>query len=432
MTSFSSNRALLLTLRDHPELATTDALLDATRSQVGLEQMAWREVALILDPKMGGRYRWNPKRQAFVYEWQSLVDRQPDLARGPVLDAFMRTDPDWSFVTRDPAWDPRFDALVGVFLFSRDKIEGREPSFAAQELVPVYNRQLEMAVSKAPTKFWLAVPLAGFNYDFANRALRISGVASGRRPEDSDLLGAPPSEPEVALPEGARGRAVYSLLGAPQVTQRYEAKSAKPGVPVPSRLPTDDWRSFASIGSSWRKIPLPGLLALDRRAHLESIPMEPSSAEPLVKAQTARPGTPVLSARVYFDAERVDIGSTVGERQREPAAVLIAKLQRIEVVDSSDRVVATIDGAALPAPAARAAAPAPAATPVKAGPTPAELETERRRRLDQQEAEQAAHINDKAKAQIQKENKCSAEASKVDGNLMSKAYRDAYAACMAK
>jgi hypothetical protein len=435
---FSGNRALLLTLRDHPELAIADALLDATRHQVGAEQMTWRAIGLALDPKNGanlrGRYRLNPKRETFFYEWQSLVDRQPELARGPLLDTFMRPDADWSFVTRDPAWDARFTALVTVFLFSRDKIEGREPSFAAQELMPVYKRHLDMAISKAPTQFWFAVPL-GFNYDFASKSLRLSGGMARRRaesPDDTDLLGPLPSEPEVALPEGARGRAVYGIGGGAPTKQKGEPVSVPPGVPVGGVSPTDNWRGFAVIGSSWHKIPLPAIVALDHRLKIDSIPMEPARAEQLVKAQTAAPGPSVLSARVYFDAERVDLGSAVYDRQREPAAVLLAKVRRVDIVDAGNQVVATIAGDALPAPVTRTNTPPTVQAPVKTGPTPAEIETERRRKLDEQEAERSRQISERLNQQVQKQVKCATEASKVDGNTASKAYRDAYTACMAK
>jgi len=432
---FSSNRALLLTLRDHPDLATPDALLDLTRNQIGAEQMTWRAIALALDPKnpagIRGRYRLNPKRETFFYEWQSLVDRQPDLARGSLLDTFLRPDADWSFVTRDPAWDARFDALVGVFLFSRDKIEGREPSFAAQELMPVFKRHLDMATSKAPTQFWFSVPL-GFNYDFASKSLRLSGGGLRRpeNPDDTDLVASIPSEPEVALPESARGRAVYRVGGGPT---NQKAEPAPPGVPFGAPVsPTDTWRGLAVIGSSWRKIPLSAILALDRRLQVVSIPMEPARAEQLVKAQTAAAGRGGLSARVYFDAERVDIGSAAYDRQREPTAVLLAKVQKIDIVDSGNQVVATIAGDKLPVPVTRTTTPPAVQAPVKSGPTPAEIETERRRKLDQQEAERSRQISERLNQQVQKQVKCATEASKVDGNTVSKAYQDAFAACMAK
>jgi hypothetical protein len=438
--AYSGNRGLLLTLRDHPELATQDALLDATRSQIGAEQQTWknmfwvlREVDLFSKHTYSGSHRWNPKRPTFFYEWQSVIDQQPDLARGPLLDVFLRTDADWSFVTRDPAWDARFDAVVSVFLFSRDKIEGREPSFAAQELLPVYKRHLDMAIAKAPTQFWFSVPL-GFNYDFASKSLRLSGGMARRadRPDDTDLVAPIPSEPEVALPEGARGRAVYGIGSGP-TGQRVDTRSVPPGLAINPPSASDSWRGFATIGSSWRKIPLPAIVALDRRLKVDSIPMEPARAEQLVKAQTASPGSIRLSALVYFDAERVDIGSTAIDRQRQPAAVLLAKVQKIEIVDSGNQVLATIEGSALPAPVTPASTPPPAAkAPVKTGPTPAEIETERRRKLDEQEAERSRQISERLNQQVQKPVKCAAEASKVNGNTLSKAYQDAFAACMAK
>jgi hypothetical protein len=138
-----------------------------------------------------------------------------------------------------------------------------------------------------------------------------------------------------------------------------------------------------------------------------------------------------LSARVYFDAERVDIGSTVVDRQRERAAVLIGRVRRIELVTSDNRVVATVAADALPAPAIAPSAPPTQPVPVKSGPTPAELETARRKKLDEQEAEQTRKSLEGLHKSAEKEQKCVAEGMKVDPG-MGKALRDAVAACMAK
>ena len=160
-------RVALLTLRHFPELAD-QVILQFTTRLIADEQAIWTRLDQL---ETTPRPNVNPKRPRFTYEWQKAIEAQPDFARGALLDLFMKPDADWSFVKREPEWDERFTAAVAAFLFARDKIEGRQAGFAAQELAPVAKQHLEMAVAAAPTNLWFPMKLVPWDYDFAAQAI---------------------------------------------------------------------------------------------------------------------------------------------------------------------------------------------------------------------------------------------------------------------
>lgn len=451
---FTANRGLLLTVRDQPARVTQDVLLQATRNQVGIEQRVWRQVDTMRDPRNPAGVpanRWNPKRPVFTYEWQSVMERQPEVASGPVLDMFLRPDPDWSIVTRDPLWDTRFVALVVPTLFARDKVEGREPSFAAQELAPVYKRHLEMAASKAATKLWIPMTLPPYTYDFAAREMRFAAQMQTRG-KPSTIGGADlpllvddgmRATVEYVLPPASRSLATYPVSGFGAVVQRSEPAPTKPGN-MALLDATDAWRHAFPPGSSNRAMPTVEVLALDRRIQITSLPMEPARAEALAKRLTPNPGSR-LTARVYFDAERVEIGERVFANDRSATAVLVGKVQKVEILDFDNAVIATIAAAALPPPAVATAPSAPAVpTPASSAATPrrptaAETEAEIQRKnaantqkvLDSLHQSLEQNVKPPTDATAEKDKNCRAQAAKVNKDPQSRPYRDAYAACQA-
>src|SRR5208282_6167278 len=85
----SAFRMDLLTIRDNPSELTDKRLAEFTREQVGAEQTEWQELDTEIkdsQKRRGGGLRPN------TFEWEKLVQEQPDFARGSLLDVFMRTD----------------------------------------------------------------------------------------------------------------------------------------------------------------------------------------------------------------------------------------------------------------------------------------------------------------------------------------------------
>jgi hypothetical protein len=392
--------------------------------------------------------RWNPKRAVFTYEWQTVIERQPDVARGPLLDVFLRPDPDWSIVTRDPAWDTRFVALVVPTLFARERVEGRDPTFAAQELAPVYKRHLELAASKAPTKFWFPMTLPSYTYDFATHEIRFPPQTNYRgKPSTiggTDFLPIAADDTrglvEYVLPPTARNLAPFPV-GSGGGT-RLEAAPTNPGYRLGAQDATDAWRHAFVIGSSDRSMPMVEALALDRRIQITSLPMEPARAEALAK-RMASSTNKYLSARVYFDADHVEMGERVFDGARTPTAILVGKIEKIEVLDFDNGLITTIAAAELPPPAVATPAPAPAGPPPAPAATPrrptaaeTEADVQRRNAENSQKVSEALNRDTAEKIRkgmeaIEKDTKCRADATKVNRDPQSKAYKDAYAACQA-
>jgi hypothetical protein len=400
---FTAYRGLLLTFRDQPDVLTDQALIDMAQGQVHAEQNAWR---IVSNRVASGQplNRLNPKRAAFTYEWQTLADTDPALAGGLLLDTFLRTDADWSFVTADPAWDGRFaDATpVEVFLFARDKIEGRDHRFAAQELGSVYGRHLKMAAAKAHTSLSLRLRMPPGVYDFQAKALRFlprgASVASGHRPvQEQDLLEDAERYPEhYRLPQEANGRATYMLMGLSSELRRAEPPSTKPGIAMQDG-PTDAWRGRVMIGAGSNPVPLVELLALDRRAQISTVPIDPARAEALARRQSGLPAMDGFTATLFFDAERVVLGERFVARKPTTNAVLLARVKRLDVFDPDGKLITSFPADSLPPPepaqTAPAPAPRPAPQPSPSQPGNAERERPRLQEMNEKMNEMTARIN---------------------------------------
>ena len=413
--ALNSYRGFLLTVRDNAQVASQAALLPPTLRQVLAEQKAWTTIQGVLDhaakTPQYDQYKLNPKRKTFIYEWQTEADTlRPDL-----VDVFLRTDADWSFVTRDPQWDTRFGAIVDAFLFARKSVEGREASFAAQELVPVYKRHLDAAVAKAPTNLFLSLAVPAGGYDFASKSIRFlqpGTVVHQKRPYEGgiDLLPSTddPKMEDWVLPPKARSTATYSLFGAVQSMHRADLPSTKPGTDIGSESPTQSWRSYFSIGSSsageGENIPYIEVLALDRQLRLSSIPLDPAKAEKLAKAgHYATMGTMTgLTAKAYFAADRVELSHRTWGGTKARYGVLFAKLQRIDILGPDNEVLASFAVDSLPPPAARSTTttpvpPKPAAS--KAGDTLGERQAEIDKKVTAHTASIVADLKKKAEAE---------------------------------
>ena len=356
-------RVALLTLRQFPELAG-QILLQFTTRLIADEQGIWTRLDQL---ETTPRPNVNPKRPRFTYEWQKAIEAQPDFARGALLDLFMKPDADWSFVKREREWDERFTAAVAAFLFARDKIEGRQAGFAAQELAPVAKRHLEMAVAAAPTNLWFPMKLVSWDYDFAAQAINFRVGEILETPKgwfDDSYTVMPPSASATA------NHAPMSTVDGPASQQ----KELRPGLPEPSG--TEKWRQQLQFFAGGL-IPNYGALALDRQLFLKSIPVDPKTAERLALKRAE------LHAKVYVTATRVELGETKIDGKPRKFAVLFATLQKLDVFAPDNELIATVKPEALPAPKVGTAtaalpAPKPAAKP-PTGPDLGERERERER-----------------------------------------------------
>ena len=387
-------------------MLTDEALIDMAQGQVRAEQNAWKVVSNRIASGQPLN-RLNPKRPAFTYEWQTLADSNPTLAGRPLLDAFLRTDADWSFVTTDPAWDERFASVtpVEVFLFTRDRIEGRDHRFAAQELGQVDGRHLRMAAAKAPTSLSLRLRMPPGAYDFQAKALRFlpqgASVSSGHAlAQKLDLLDGADRYPEhYRVPQEASDRAPYMLMGLSAELRRAEPPSTKPGIEM-QEAPTDAWRGCVSIGASSNAVPLVELLALDRRAQITTVPIDAARAEALARRQPGLPAIDGFTAKLYFEAERVVLSERMVARKPTKNAVLLARVQRVDIFDPDGKIITSIPADSLPAPTTMPSAATVPARPTSAPkPTTREEAAREKQRIENEKIERdAAEARRKAEA----------------------------------
>src|SRR5213075_1794571 len=76
--------------------------------------------------------------------------------------------------------------VIGLFVFSKEKVEGRQAEFAARELAPVAKRMFQMAMKKLPTHFYFSEQLPLWKYDFGASAIRFNGTQ--QMPDKIDLM----------------------------------------------------------------------------------------------------------------------------------------------------------------------------------------------------------------------------------------------------
>ncbi len=347
-------RVSLLEFRDFPQAMSDAYVTEIAKWQIIGEISNWK----LLDQSLAGTpppgYVLNPQRPKFIFEWQKEIDANPSFASSALLPVFLRPDPDWSFLKKEKGWDEQYDSYVYVFLFERDKIQGRQPEFAARELAPVLKRHVQMAVSKAATSFYFDVPLKT-GYDISREAIRFLQPNTNQLGDNAELLlpvqmvmfaqGAAKNLPaptdrdyHTILPAAAHATANYN--------RSFEMKDtplARPGVIVYGDDPQQVWRKgITGNTQEMRMLPL-GAFAFDRQLKLSAIPLDAKHAEPLAQALRN------LHARVYIAADKVDEFQVSYERQFKPSqAVLFARVQKVDILGPKDELIASMAASQLP------------------------------------------------------------------------------------
>jgi hypothetical protein len=427
-------------LRDHPELATEQAVTAFALKQVRAEQLRWRTT----DVQRTG----DPGSTVFV--WQESLDKDPEFALGTLLDTFMRQDADWSFVRRDPRWAEVTGARADVFMFSRKLVDGRSEDFAARDVVPILKRHLEMAISRAPNELYITAALPRFAYDFDAQAIRFlapnSAMVNGRytfAEKINILMSLQGAQFAPPVPATAQSNANYFFASAP------EPPSTQPG--NPSGSTTAAWRSAFTFGSSDTTFPTSSLvLSFDRDLALRSFALDPARAEQLVKTDAIMTqGGGGLRARVYFHADRVDVAQRPAAAGRPSLGfgVLFARLSKVEILGKDNSIIVSLPATGFASGAQGAAAPTPAPTRNTAGSTSATdarkaaAEADQARRAAQQERIRAMTEESRKKteqdaqrtaAARQKVQACLDRAKKVNPQTSSAANQQAFTACMAE
>jgi hypothetical protein len=329
-------RAVVLLFRDNPNLMTENALFTHLLDQVAGEANLWGTYDNRRATTPG--HLVAPPVKKFIFEWQKYIDQQPELARGPLMDVFMRGDADWSFVERQKGWDENPTNIVDVVVFAKEAVVDREAQFAAQALMPVYRKHLDLAISKATTKFFFDAPLPLAAYDFGTKSFRFvkQGTAAANvRHEFVEkavvLKSWEPGDPLAAA--SLKSRANYYTFSADQKSINIQGENTnrpqgRLGWSGPETWRRNLERRFAA--------PLIGF-SFDRPLEISSFPVDTAKAEALTKRFAE------FSARVFIEAEHVYVGLGADNKNR---SVIAARVQRVEILGPDHDVLATVSGVA--------------------------------------------------------------------------------------
>jgi hypothetical protein len=420
----------LMTMRDIPQFMDDKFLIPLASAQISTEQAFWKQIG---PTEAGGKSY--PAKPSITYEWQKLVDTQPEFAGGPLLDAFVNNNADWSFLNKNPQWDPDANPVIGLLVFSKEKVEGRQAEFAAHELAPVEKRMFQMAMKKLPTHFYFSEQLPLWKYDFDVGAIRFNGTEA--MPDRIDLmrpvydLGIKVGVRDYYEKLPAKAREMVAYAGGASgdtygywVAQHTMPAGNKPGVTA-GEAPEWKWKQ----NFIWGPIPEPTIFALDRQVRIGTIPIDIARAEALTKLQG------LLTARVFFTADRIELGNPAAPLDRATQTVLYAKLDKVQILDRNGGLVATLEPASFPAakdvnaalappvPPAKPATPAPVASNAPPGETNQQrVARENKEAWERDKAKQDAAI---------KQMYCEGDAERA-GAPNSAAYQKVYDQCMAK
>jgi hypothetical protein len=347
----------LLYVRDNMQAITDDTLLELTKAQISAEARLWRYADCFgaqgtaqycqnfggattwIDP----RFKLNPARSSYIYEWQSAIDQKPDLAMGPLADVFARADGDWSFIKHEPEWDDKYASYVQLFVFNHASIQDREPDFAARDLEPVFRRHLEAVVARAPSSLWY-VTMVNAKYDFATSTLR--GLTQNGEIQLLNVLPITGSGPGNSgylsagdLPSSAHTRANYpvAVLQSPAVTGKVEPDGLHlPGLMlhIQEELAPTYWQGEFATSSSGQagatRFPVPSVLSVDRQLTIAPIPMDTTRAEALTKKLNSGGQ---LIAKVYLTIDHSDTFTFgTGTAARGQQGLLLAHVQKADLL----------------------------------------------------------------------------------------------------
>jgi hypothetical protein len=422
---FTLQLSALLTIRDLPQYFNDQAIVKFATQQIAIEKAIWGALVGGKDRNTGQPM---PPPPQITFEWQKLIDQRPDLAQGPLLDVFINTAPDWSFLRNEKGWDPNSLAppYVVAFLFSREKVEGRDPEFAAHDLIPVVKQQMAIATKKVPTHFYFTETLPIWQYDFDAKSIRFPGPSG---PTRLNLL-MPMFDTEIkkgyrellnALPAKARAMADYFMAGGGEslnynVIQHQMPGDVNPGKQVVGYMPPYAWKDAFRFAA----LPEPTVIALDRQVQITALPLDSARAEAVHKEGGQ------LSARVYFAVDHIELQHPA--KKDDNTTMVFGRLEKVEILTRNKEMLASLKPESFQVapevtfPAAGSGSPAAPASPPS---TPKSNETN-----DQRVQRLNKVMFDKIRAQQEKAMRCTSRARATKMNVNDPEYKKVYDTCM--
>jgi hypothetical protein len=327
----------LVVAKLHPELISDETITALAERQIGIEQRVWEEVQQNVERgTTSATSTLHPDHPLLLFSWQREIKTRPEFARTDLARIFAHHDADWAFLESEPRYDPRFEQIIRAFVFDPEAISGREPSFIARELAPLFRRHLEAAAQHVPERFFILEELPSVSYDFDSKSFRFGESYSERVPPGVSLASRDTSDP------AATGQFAYVVDQLP--TERAD-ETANPGRRSNSdRLPSIDWRQqvVSSLLDSETGRLGRAILAFDRALSIDAISVEPAEAEAVSRQLS---GSSNLTARLAFRISRVerDVSSETG-----PRLVFFAELGGVEILLPDGSLLAALPPEAFP------------------------------------------------------------------------------------
>ncbi|MCF8126951.1 MAG: peptidoglycan-binding protein [Deltaproteobacteria bacterium] len=369
----------LYIIRDNPDIVPQDVMHELTKGQVSAEQDYWQQVDANIIRNLKGLEKGhamaaniNMAEPVLAYEWQSLIQSDPDLAR-QVLELFNRPDASWDFYYKEPTYDPRLTSFVAASIFSR-KAMGLPD---IRTLKPEKSRTGQKAYSNLPLPDYLLSELAPVMGDFLRQSgefmpnrVRLDFVLNARfdaskgllmlgdesAPKDAEPVkplkmrervrfAADNTEVESALylplPMSAKNRFIYS----PQLKSTQVQPG--PGIASGHRSAVNSWQRMLSAYGG--KISRVAGLALDREVAFSAFQMPREKVERIKGERYSRSPSFPVTGRLVLDVERMDMVRVYGpkssarQKQQMNNSVLLARVTGLELLDQDGGLIHRYD-----------------------------------------------------------------------------------------
>jgi hypothetical protein len=171
------------------------------------------------------------------------------------------------------------------------------------------------------------------------------------------------------------------------------------------------------------------VLALDRRLQLSSIPLDAKTAERL------RANNGGFRARVSVAVDHMDKGIDAYEQKRTPIAIMFARVEKVEILAANNEVVETLGPEKFRSAKEALSEISPAPVPTNAARPPSdtksfqehqdEIKAQNRRNVEASQEKKEEEL-----AYYRKGVHCSDRSRKVNRDINSDEYKNAYNACM--
>ncbi|QDU92567.1 SHD1 domain-containing protein [Lignipirellula cremea] len=355
--ALNRRRMALLQIQKDFQLVLPERLEELTLDQIRREVFFWKHFQQDRGtPEQLMRYATsiglNPRHPLMYYQWQKLDAAGSPLASGALPQLLTGDDRAWEFLKSEKGYDPRYKIEAGVFMFDREKIIGRDPEITAPELRPVVKKLVQTTAAKAPRQAAIRIPLGEVEYDPETLALLPQRRGSSDEEPAFDPLneittadfGRPRKLPAITFPESLRDKTLYEVKFFGEASDPVGETAVRMFDRAPrfSQETVNTLRDRIGVITNY-----PVAVALDRQIHFDRVPLTRKTVDKLagIRDWHAR-----MQMRIVVSELDVALTEQHGiENPLRPGAIIVGKVQGVEIETSKGEPVAFIPATDLPA-----------------------------------------------------------------------------------